>query len=449
MVAGRAAAWWREWLSDRPGDATAGGTPSRIVLFYRDLSASVSRHAIVADTAEALALAASALPQLTHLGRQDAAMFGPALLFSALLVVPLIWRRRFPLSAFAFAAVVALAQWIAGVQLTADVTLLVYLYTVASRYPLRVGVLAAGVVEAGVVMASARWHLTGHWIDSVLLLTGPVAASLLLGVSVRHRRSSLSALTERAAQLERERDQQAAISAAAERTRIAREMHDVVAHSVSVMVTLSDGAALKQATEPDRATLAMRQVSATGRQALDEMRRLLGVLRTDDTPGSRQPQPGMAQLDGLFDQVRATGLSAGLTVTGTPAPLPPGAELTVYRIVQEALTNTLKHAADPTRVSVTIACRPGSVTVEVQDDGGPGHVRAAPRTAGHGLTGMRERAAVYGGTVSAGPGPAGGWQVRVHLPMPDGPGATAVRPPATQAGPADLSGSDLMNRNNR
>jgi signal transduction histidine kinase len=283
-----------------------------------------------------------------------------------------------------------------------------------------VGVLATAVAEAGTLMTAIRWPLTRLWPETFVLLSGPVVAGLLLGVSVRHWRNSLGALTERAEQLERERDQQAKIAAAAERTRIAREMHDVVAHSLSVMVTLSEGAALKQAAEPQRASMAMRQVSATGHQALDEMRRLLGVLRTEDDPGSRQPQPGMAQIGGLFDQVRATGLTAGLTVTGTPAAMPPGAELTVYRIVQEALTNTLKHAAGPTRVSVTIAYLPGSVTVDVHDDGARRDGRAQAWTAGHGLTGMRERAAVYGGAVSAGPDPDGGWRIHARLPMTAG-----------------------------
>jgi signal transduction histidine kinase len=260
-----------------------------------------------------------------------------------------------------------------------------------------------------------------------------MAASLLLGVSVRHWRNSLSTLTERAEQLERERDQQARLAVAAERTRIAREMHDVVAHSLSVMVTLSEGAALKLAAEPERANRAMRQVSATGHQALGEMRRLLGVLRTEDAPEPRQPQPGLAQLDGLLDQVRATGLTAELAVTGTPVALPPGAELTVYRIVQEALTNTLKHAAGPTRVSVAIARRPDAVTVDVHDDGAcrsagtPGHGLAGHGLAGHGLAGMRERAAVYDGAVSAGPDPAGGgWRIHARLPL----AATAVGEPA-------------------
>jgi signal transduction histidine kinase len=416
--------WWRAWLTAAPG--TARTPPGRFESLYRNLAAAVSRHATVADAVLTLALAVCTVPQLVHWARQEQARFGQVLLFTVLMLVPLIWRRRWPLATFAFIAVVALAQWIVGVKLAADFTLLVYLYTVACRYPMRVGVLATAVVEVGTLLAAIRWPVTRNWAETFLLLSGPVVASLLLGVVVRHWRNSLSALTERAEQLERERDQQARIAVAAERTRIAREMHDVVAHSLSVMVTLSEGAALKQAAEPERATMAMRQVSATGHQALDEMRRLLGVLRTEDARESRQPQPGLAQIDELFGQVRATGLEASLTVTGTPTAMPPGAELTVYRIVQEALTNTLKHAAGPTWISVTIAYCPGSVEVDVRDDGAPGgHVPPDPGTAGHGLTGMRERAAVYGGAVCAGPGPSGGWQVHARLPLPatgTGPG---------------------------
>jgi signal transduction histidine kinase len=429
-VAGRGAAqWWREWVSAAPGPAVPA--PGPVLTWYRNLTASVSRHAMLADAVLAVVLAACAVPQLVHLARYEPGRLIESALFSALLVAPLIWRRRFPLSAFFLVVVVALVQWSLNVKLTADVALLAYLYTVASRYPVRAGALAAAVAEAGALLAAVRWPLTGlSWMDTFVLLSGPVIASLLLGVIVRHWRSSLLALTERAQQLERERDQQARIAAAAERTRIAREMHDVVAHSLSVMVTLSKGAALKQATEPERASQAMRQVADTGHQALDEMRRLLGVLRTEDDPEGRQPQPGLAQLDGLLDQVRATGLAAGLTVTGTPAALPPGAGLTVYRIVQEALTNTLKHAAGPSRVSVAVGCGPGCVTVDIRDDGARRGPRPAAGTAGHGLTGMRERAAVYGGTVMAGPGPAGGWRVRARLPVP------AAGPAAAESGRA-------------
>jgi signal transduction histidine kinase len=161
----------------------------------------------------------------------------------------------------------------------------------------------------------------------------------------------------------------------------------------------------------------MRQVSATGHQALDEMRRLLGVLRTEEEPDSRRPQPGLSQLDELFEQVRATGLSADLIVTGTPVPMSPGAQLTVYRIVQEALTNTLKHALGPTRIGVTIGYAPEAVMLDIHDDGaGPeGDPPAGNR--GHGLTGMRERAAVYDGAVSAGPDPTGGWRIHAYLPL--------------------------------
>jgi signal transduction histidine kinase len=399
---------WREWLT-----ATS---PGRFETCYRAVAAWIARHARVVDTALAVAVAAGTLPQLVYHARNaEDGRFGATLLCTVAIVVPLIWRRRFPLSTLAFVAVVALVQWIAGVKVAADAALLIYLYTVASRYPMRVAILAAAVLEVGTLLFAVRWPQTGPWVETWLLLSGPVVAALMLGANVRHRRHALSALTERAAQLEHERDQQAMIAAAGERARIAREMHDVVAHSLSVMVTLSEGAVRKQAAEPQRAGEAMRQVSATGRQALDEMRRLLGVLRTEDAPDERRPQPGIAQLGELVDQVRATGLAAALTITGTPAAMPPGAELTVYRIVQEALTNALKHAAGPTRVGVAIAYRPDAVTVDVDDDGA---VRPAAGTAGHGLTGMRERAAVYEGTVTAGPDPAGGWRGRAHLPVP-------------------------------
>jgi signal transduction histidine kinase len=414
MWTGRVMARWREWLSADPRAAA----PGRIETAYRKGRAWIRRHAAVVDVALAVAAAAGAVPQLLHHASAADPRLPEYLLFSVLLVTPLSWRRRRPLSTFAFVAVVALAQWIAGMELSADVVLLVFLYTVASRYPMRVAVVAACVVEVGTLMAALRWPRS-DWTDTFVLMSGLVVAGLMLGVNVRHQRNAVSALGHRAEQLERERDQQAVIAAADERTRIAREMHDVVAHSLSVMVTLSDGAALKQRTEPERATTAMRQVSTTGRQALDEMRRLLGVLRTEDAPDSRQPQPGFAQLDWLLSQVRATGLAAALTVTGTPATLPPGLELTVYRAVQEALTNTLKHADGPTRVSVTIAHGPDSVTVDVHDNGAgrPSRPEAGTR-AGHGLAGMRERAAVYDGTVSAGPHPTGGWHVHVRLPLP-------------------------------
>ena len=401
-------AWWHAWSSDSPRPTA----PRRA---GRRAAAAIGRHAMAVDAVLAVVAAAGTVPQLSYHAAHSDRRFSVLVLFSFLLVVPLSWRRRFPLTTFAFVAVVALAQWLAGVQLAADLTLLIYLYTVASRYPMRVAIAAAGVAEVGALLSAVRWPETRLWPGTFLLLSGPVVAVLMLGANVRHRRNALRALTQRAAQLERERDQQATIAAAAERTRIAREMHDVVAHSLSVMVTLSEGAVRKQAAEPQRAGEAMRQVSVTGRQALGEMRRLLGVLHTEQAPDDRHPQPGIAQLDDLLEQVRSTGLTVAAAVTGAPTEMPPGAELTVYRIVQEALTNTLKHATRPRRVSVAITHGPGFVTVDVHDDGA--HPADRPN-AGHGLAGMRERAAVYDGNVSAGPDPSGGWRVHAGLALP-------------------------------
>lgn len=413
---GRLGEWWRAWVSDAP----RASAPGRFEAAYGKLRVFVGRHPTMADVVLAVTMAACAVPQLAHHARHNSAQFGSYLFFSVLLVVPLIWRRRFPLAMFAVACVVALVQWFVGVELTADMTLLVYLYTVASRYPLRVALTAAGVIEVGALIAAVRWPMTLHWSEVFVLLSGPALAALVLGISVRNRLNVVTALSQRAEQLERERDQQAKIAAVDERTRIAREMHDVVAHNLLVMVTLSEGAALKQAREPERAAEAMRQVSSTGRHALDDVRRLLGVLRTENTAQTRRPQPGIAQIDGLIDQVRATGLAADATFTGTRTSVPPGAELTVYRIVQEALTNTLKHAVRPTRVSVVVDCGVDAVSVDVHDDGDR---RPTPtecsRAAGHGVAGMRERAAVHDGTVRAGFDAAGGWRVHARLLLPD------------------------------
>jgi signal transduction histidine kinase len=336
-------------------------------------------------------------------------------LLALLLLAPLAWRRRAPLPTFALIAGAAFVQWLAGPVLLADVALLIALYTVVTLCPRRVATVAVAVIEVGALLAATKWSATSQWPQAFVFLSGMVAAALFLGVNVRNRRARLAWLTERADRLELERDQQTTIAAAAERTRIAREMHDIVAHSLSVMVTLADGAALKQAADPAQAAAAVQQVSATGRQALGDMRRLLGVLRTDDLGGDRQPQPDVHQIDQLVAQVRSTGLAAELAITGAPPTLSPGAEVTVYRIVQEALTNTLKHASGATRVRIALRYGHHSIEVDVRDNGEPAVGEEA--SGGHGLTGMRERAAAFGGWVQAGPDPAGGWHVHVDLPL--------------------------------
>ncbi len=402
------------WLTEEDGNGTSagpsGGPLARVTSWAR-------RHPKTVDAVLALALAGFTVPQLRYWAQQPTGLT-ERLALTALLVLPLVWRRRFPVAVFAFAAAVALVQWSLSISLAADVVLLVYLYTVASRYPSRVAVTAAAVLELGVILAAVRWNLAGDLAQPLLMrvvyLSGPVAVALLLGISVRARRQSVIALTERADQLERERGQQVAIAAAAERARIAREMHDVVAHGLSVMVTLSDAAALKAPGDAQGAAATMRQVSATGRQALGEMRGLLGVLRSDSDHDVRHPAPGMAELPDLVDGVRSAGLDAELHVAATPPSVSAALQLTVHRIVQESLTNTLAHAVGATRVDVAVDVAADAITVQVADDGTTPS-RSSSRS-GLGLVGMRERAAVHGGTVSAGPGPTGGWLVQAHLP---------------------------------
>jgi signal transduction histidine kinase len=330
------------------------------------------------------------------------------------LLLPLLWRRRAPLAVFAAVSATALAQWLADVRTPADVALLVALYTVAARLGPVPVLLAGAVAEAGIWMASVRWSSHGRFLPSAVSLTAMATAAALTGATMRTRRAHLAALEDRAVRLERERDQRARLAVAGERARIAREMHDIVSHNLSVMVALADAAVYAQARAPERATAAMRQVSGTGRQALTDMRHFLGLLRDGEPDALRHPVPGLAQLEELVDQVRAAGLPTGLRLEADARRVPAAAQLTVYRLVQEALTNTLKHAPGGTRAEVLVACRDGAVTVEVTDDG-HGRAAPAPGATGHGIPGMRERVAAYGGTLEAGPLPGAGWRVRALL----------------------------------
>jgi signal transduction histidine kinase len=339
---------------------------------------------------------------------------------NALLVLPLAWRRRYPSATFAVVAATALVQWSVGEPLLSDVALLVALYTVAAYQDRQHALVAAGVLEAGIILASIRFSPAGDGvIPSIVFLTGLLAGALFLGTTVRTRRAYLESLVDRARRLERERNSQARLAATEERTRIAREMHDIVAHSLSVMISLADGAALTTDNDPATARNAMQAVSGTGRTALAEMRRLLGVLRDEDSStGALAPQPGLAQLEQLVGSVRAAGLPVSFTVTGAPAQLPPTRQTALYRVVQEALTNVLKHGEGVTGVAVRMTWTAESLAVEVCDDGRQPLGRAAATAdVGHGLTGMRERVALHGGTIVAGPGPVYGWRVQALLPI--------------------------------
>ncbi|MFF5208302.1 sensor histidine kinase [Streptosporangium sp. NPDC000396] len=339
----------------------------------------------------------------------------PLILYVAL-SAPLVWRRRAPLTVFCAVAAAAFVQWLIGLQLLTDVALLVALYTVAAHSTWRRTLMAGAILETGVLLASARWAAPhGAFLNSAVFLTTVAVAVAVIGVNTRIRRAYLASLEDRAVRLERERDQQAKLAVADERARISREMHDVVTHNLSVMVALADGAVFAQDRSPGKATAAMRQISGTGRQALTDMRRFLGLLRADEPDALRHPMPGIAQLGSLTDQMRAAGLPTRLDLEGDPIHVPAAAQLTVYRLVQEALTNALKHTTPGTRAEVRVRCAPEAVTLDVTDDGRP--ARTAGPSSGHGIPGMRERVAVYGGTLEAGPLPGGGWRVSARLDL--------------------------------
>ena len=269
-------------------------------------------------------------------------------LVQAALIAVIAVRRVWPTAVFLAAAAIGFAQWLLGFPLLGDVALLIALYTVAAHQSRTRALLATGVMEAGAVMAAVRWEPAGTLPRSLLFLTATVVAALFAGMTAASGSRYLAWMDERARRLELERDQQATIAAAAERTRIARELHDIVSHSLAVVITLADAAALVSQADPDQGAEAMAEVSEVGRRALSDMRAMLGVLRTDEPPGSpvpQPPQPGVGQLGALVERIRATGLAVSLTVEGTAFPLGAAAELTAYRIVQEALTNTLRHAA--------------------------------------------------------------------------------------------------------
>jgi signal transduction histidine kinase len=246
-------------------------------------------------------------------------------------------------------------------------------------------------------------------------------AAGVLGLNIRTRRAYFDSLRDRAERLERDRDQQVVIATAAERARIAREMHDVVAHHLAVMTALADGARFALAAHPDQAVTAMDAVSATGRAALSDMHALLGVLadRPGDDSAGTSPQPDFTALEGLAGQVTDAGVPVTFTITGVDGfPVAQGLQLVTYRIVQEALTNALKHGGVGARAHVDVRVTGRTLSVEVFDEGGvpslPSYGAGAAQ--GRGLLGMRERVAAYHGTLHMGPRPQGGWQVLAQLP---------------------------------
>ncbi|PZH19649.1 two-component sensor histidine kinase [Streptomyces sp. NTH33] len=353
---------------------------------------------------------------------------GAALAVSVVLCAVVALRRRMPEKMLLLAAATGVAQLVLDVQTTpADFAMLVIVYTVAAdgaRWASRFA-LAGGLCAAA--LAQIRWpqddaSALGN-VAVAVFTTVPFALAWVLGDSMRTRRAYFAQLEERAARLEKEREAQAKVAVAAERARIARELHDVVAHNVSVMVVQADGAAYVLDAAPDQAKKALETISSTGRQALAEMRRLLGVLRTGEPreSGEYVPQPDVDQIEELVEQCRGSGLPVDFRIEGTPRPLPSGVELTAYRIVQEALTNTRKHGGPNTGASVRLVYFDDGLGLLVEDDG-----KGAPHElyeeggadgGGHGLIGMRERVGMVGGTLDAGPRPGGGFRISALLPL--------------------------------
>ena len=335
--------------------------------------------------------------------------------------LPLAWRRRHPL---AVSLVTGLATAGYGLAPYPDLAMpvpvggLVGMYSVAAWGSRRAALVAGGVAAAVVAVVMSLPRTDADLVDAAFASLG-LAGAWVLGDRARVQRALAAELSDRAVRLEREREGEARRAVASERARIARELHDVVAHHVSMMVVQAEAGPLAVERDPARAAGAFEAIAATGRQALVEMRRLLGVLRGDGQAPSLAPQPGLDQVLSLVEQVGRAGLEVELVVEGEKAPLPAGVELSAYRIVQEALTNAVRHAG-PGRARVLVRYGERDLELTVRDEGGGGGAAPAggpPTRSGQGLVGMRERVSLFGGELHAGPGPDGGFTVAARLPL--------------------------------
>jgi len=399
------------------------------------------RHPWLLDTAVVFVVALISLPDL--LSRSDNGPFGETsfrgdlpsgvpFAFAAALIIPLWWRRRAPAVTCFVIALVSLAQWSLGLWQQAGISALVALYSLALHGSLRALGWAAALTAVELTLAVGVLVHVDHPLLGLFFLLGTATSAVAIGLTLRIRRMYLAALEDRAGRLEVERDQRVRLTAAAERSRVAREMHDIVGHNLSVMVSVADGAATLAANRNEQSAEALRILGDTGRQAMGELRRVLGVLREEqEDVRPLSPQPGIRDLDPLLARVRSAGPTVTYRTVGDLDTLGGGVQLTVYRIVQEALTNTLKHAGTGTTAEVAVTAHAGSVRIRVSDTGPPGAPARAepePRTGGpgHGLVGIRQRAAMYGGDVTIGPRDTGnGWLVDIALDVPTAPTPSA------------------------
>jgi signal transduction histidine kinase len=335
------------------------------------------------------------------------------------LVAPLFWRRRAPTAAFYAVAAVFTLQWAFGVPLRADVALLIAVYSLVLRvHPARLP-WAGLTIAAAMALVAVRVSVAVSPWDALFFLYSAATAAAALGFAIRIRRAQLAALRDRALRLEVERDQRSRLATLNERTRVAREMHDIVGHSLSVIISLADGGGYAIGTNPQRGREALDLIGDTSRQALAELRRVLSVLREETEAAELHPQPDIAEIGALCERVRSAGPQVVYRTAGDVDSLDRGVQLTAYRIVQEALTNALRYAGPRTGLDVALAVDGARLRITVHDTGPqpPDDRPAPPGEAGHGLAGMRERAALYAGTVEAGPRPGGGWTVAATLDL--------------------------------
>jgi signal transduction histidine kinase len=371
-----------------------------------------------------LAVALTVLLQFNvWFGQEEGEVFEIKPLSAALMLlvtVPLVWRRRDPLAVAACngfgraAQALATGSWVASHGILLASLVAVYsagAYGKGSRAWLGLGLILAGLTVAAAYDIPADeadlWNGLFFYLLGFLIFAA--------GLYVQGRRRSAE-LERRAERLERERAERDS-AVAEERARIARDLHDVVAHSVSATVVQAEAAEEVLGEAPDRARRSLVRIQDTGREALGEMRRLLGIMRDDPQGGALAPQPRVADVGRLVEETRAEGLPVTLTVEGERRELPAGVELSAYRIVQEALTNVRKHALRPARASIVVRYGIAALELEIADDG---RGATAPDAGGHGLVGMCERVAFFGGEFSAGPGAAGGFVVRARFPLAAG-----------------------------
>lgn len=335
----------------------------------------------------------------------------------------LLWRRSNPLVALLIAVPLVTSFWIRDYPGGPDAVLWIMFYSAARHGgPNRTMVwrvvglsLIAILVVAtiGVIVPTEDLPLVA--VFGIFVIHGTTAA---VGEAFYQRAQNLDQLEKRTAALEADLETKAALAAVEERTRIAREMHDIIAHGMSTVVVQSRAAQSILDNDPARARKVLEVIEQTGRESVDDMRRMLGVLRHGDDEAELQPQPDFSDFDKLHEQVSSAGVDVDIAITGQKLPLPPGLELAGYRVVQEALTNVMRHAGRPVRVEAQITYGPEALAIRITDDGLGAAAEPATGGSGLGLMGMQERVEIYNGSFHAGPRPGGGYCVDVSLPIP-------------------------------